>query len=199
MAKLTLSISDDSDYEPLISKEGIPFELNNIKIKDKEEINLEGTYYKFENELARLKSKIVEKDLIIKIGNEEIKWVNVNCKNNSNSPQIAGGILDGASRLKSRILNTSLETDKKNKKCSNKLEGPLGLKVNYLARDNYTNESYFAVIRYCFINFKKNITFLGIMSVKDENKEYSPLFGDFKSNLDAFLKILKNDKNFIKI
>ena len=31
----------------------------------------------------------------------------------------------GASRLKSRILNTSLETDKKNKKCSNKLEGPL--------------------------------------------------------------------------
>ena len=72
MAKLTLSISDDSDYEPLISKEGIPFELNNIKIKDKEEINLEGTYYKFENELARLKSKIVEKDLIIKIGMKKL-------------------------------------------------------------------------------------------------------------------------------
>lgn len=155
-----------------------PFELEGFYVKEKSDtISLSGDYYPLMSKTF-LKSDVVNSNLVLLENNIQLKW------NNACEPHIGGSILGniktGLKSVKEKLstvgkkakqgatfvvshAKTKLQVGEND--CGNKLSGPEGLKVNYLAKEANTSNHYFAVLMYCTVNFRTHVRFLGIMKI----------------------------------
>jgi hypothetical protein len=173
-------VDNNGNSKEIIAKniKNTPFELEGFYVEGRSNtISLQGDYYPLMSKTF-LKSDVVNSNLVLLEDNTQLKW------NNACEPHIGGSILgnikSGLKSVKAKLstvgkkakqgatfvashAKTKLQVGEND--CGNKLLGPDGLKVNYLANEANTNNHYFAVLMYCTVNFRTHVRFLGIMKI----------------------------------
>jgi hypothetical protein len=173
-------IDNIGNIKEIIAKnvKSTPFELTDFSVAEKsDKISLSGDYYPLMSRTF-LKSNVVNSNLVLLEGGQVLEW------NNACERHIGGSILGkirsglgsvrkGLSRVGTKAkqgatfvashATTKLQVGEND--CGNKLSGPSGLKVNYLAKQANSSNHYFAVLMYCTVNFRTHVRFLGIMKI----------------------------------